>query len=636
VWSTPPQYEVWASLHVDEVPAIARVAEAEQGAPSLVRGSMTLRVAAPTSQCLESLAFTLPLNAVSRDDSVLLQKRPADFRWTGPVNATDAGIAIDWIHVEEVGSRPNSLGDPLPMAAANVDGTALEVMLPRPFCPVDSPLSLRLGWNARLPPLQLRTGHTKDFVALVHWFPRLARLEDWGGWATEPPTAFSEFDADLSTITVHLDSPWPCYGARTLLHAKDLALFCSPAGGSAQQSIATADGPLALFAWSPTASLASANLDWGSAAAHALTTWLGPLPGRRLETLPVPDLTLVHPPDHASGSSGMEYPSTVTTGASTDEILGHPDPHLLRVYDSYFSYGHLANVVTHELAHQWFYGSLNNSEQHSPYLDEGFTTWVTGEVLGAMASPAIDIRAASTERPTGLDVLAGVYRAGALQTSSNLSLGSDAPAFHSSVAYFSTVYFRTALWLESLARLYGHSAIRAAVAKYARDNRGKRVDEDTFLRILEEIVDPAAAALWNIGLQQRSLISPRMSLLEGSTENGCRAQLDLGLIPATLPVNLQWYGSGTWSTPLASSLAASGTEAPSPTFSLRAGETLCFDPEHRLLIDNRFDDNCVRCPSSPLRTKEFPPRTYSHATTPAMPNWQIFLGIVLHALGALL
>ena len=57
---------------------------------------------------------------------------------------------------------------------------------------------------------------------------------------------------------------------------------------------------------------------------------------------------------------GMEYPGIVTVGS----IFGHP-------VDS----KSLKNMVVHELAHQWFYGVVNNDPYKEAWLDEGFTSF---------------------------------------------------------------------------------------------------------------------------------------------------------------------------------------------------------------------------------------------------------------------
>lgn len=57
---------------------------------------------------------------------------------------------------------------------------------------------------------------------------------------------------------------------------------------------------------------------------------------------------------------GMEYPGIVTVGS----IFGHP-----------VNSKSLKNMVVHEIAHQWFYGVINNDPYKEAWLDEGFTNY---------------------------------------------------------------------------------------------------------------------------------------------------------------------------------------------------------------------------------------------------------------------
>ena len=57
---------------------------------------------------------------------------------------------------------------------------------------------------------------------------------------------------------------------------------------------------------------------------------------------------------------GMEYPGIVTIGS---------------IYGIQVSSDALINMVIHEIAHQWFYGVINNDPYHEAWLDEGFATF---------------------------------------------------------------------------------------------------------------------------------------------------------------------------------------------------------------------------------------------------------------------
>ncbi|PVZ13152.1 M1 family aminopeptidase [Actinomycetospora cinnamomea] len=71
---------------------------------------------------------------------------------------------------------------------------------------------------------------------------------------------------------------------------------------------------------------------------------LGPMPYRDLWVAIAP-----------SQSSGLEYPGALQFGDTAP--------------------GDLAQLVTHELGHQWFYALVGNNQARDPWIDEAFTTW---------------------------------------------------------------------------------------------------------------------------------------------------------------------------------------------------------------------------------------------------------------------
>jgi len=72
------------------------------------------------------------------------------------------------------------------------------------------------------------------------------------------------------------------------------------------------------------------------------------------------------------GFGGMEYPGLIMINGSTYCTgEGH-------------KYGaqSLAEVVTHEIGHQWFYAAVGNREYTEGWIDEGFTTYLEKDIYG--------------------------------------------------------------------------------------------------------------------------------------------------------------------------------------------------------------------------------------------------------------
>lgn len=85
---------------------------------------------------------------------------------------------------------------------------------------------------------------------------------------------------------------------------------------------------------------------------------------RRLGPSPFPDVSLARLP---IGGGGIEYPGSI-----------------LMLDDS--------RVVTvHEMAHQWFYAMVGNSQARDPWLDEAFASWAEEEVDGTTSTAGLGI-----------------------------------------------------------------------------------------------------------------------------------------------------------------------------------------------------------------------------------------------------
>jgi hypothetical protein len=84
---------------------------------------------------------------------------------------------------------------------------------------------------------------------------------------------------------------------------------------------------------------------WTAAAITDLEAFLGPFPYRTLTVALLPDY-----------GGGIEYPSMIFQATPSRAVL------------------------VHEVAHQWFYGMVGNSQFRDPWLDESFASWAEAVV----------------------------------------------------------------------------------------------------------------------------------------------------------------------------------------------------------------------------------------------------------------
>jgi hypothetical protein len=100
------------------------------------------------------------------------------------------------------------------------------------------------------------------------------------------------------------------------------------------------------------------------AAIADLEEFLGPFPYGTLTIIGLPDY-----------GGGIEYPSAILQ-ASRDDV-----------------------VLVHEVAHEWFYGMVGNSQFRDPWLDEAFATWAQSVAHGGLSFPDASGRPEAVGQP---------------------------------------------------------------------------------------------------------------------------------------------------------------------------------------------------------------------------------------------
>ena len=364
------------------------------------------------------------------------------------------------------------------------DETDVRVPLPREVAPGES-LTLDVEFTASLPSVMLRTGYADRFHMVAQWFPKLARLEPDGRWAHFSLDRFSEFYADFGDYDVTIDVPEAFLVGATGAPVGDLSeggrrrvRFIAPrvhefafAAWDGFEEVRQLAGGVELVALFPKGEGEEADLELDVATralAHFAERY-GPYPYRRL--------TLVRPPREAAEAGGMEYPTLITTGASTRfRAVG------LRSIEA---------ITVHELAHQWFYGRLATHEHRYPYLDEGLTSYAELEVMerfwpGNSGFDGFGFRVSEE----------AAYRIAAADAEGRGRVDRASSEFADGHAYGGLVYARMATTLRTLARVYGEERMQRALGVYARVHRFSHPRPmDLVAAVKAEVGEAAAVAL---------------------------------------------------------------------------------------------------------------------------------------------
>jgi hypothetical protein len=381
-----------------------------------LEGSERIRWTNTAEVPTDELYFHLYLNAFAGSETTFMREvAESPLRWFSG-SAGDRG----WTRITSI-----ELGDGLDLLPALEfvrpddgnphDFTVARVALPREIRPGEV-IELDVEFEARLPWIAARTGHTGDFHLVAQWFPKLGVFEGEAGWNCHQFHATSEFFADFGSYEVTMTIPegW-------VLGATGVEMGRVPAANG-RQSVTHLAQRVHDFAWCtappelmevvesdfdpgrdvPMAWLERARSLLGMSpadlelppmqirllvprtqrsladrmvrAARLSIAWYG----LRFGAYPYPWLTVVSPPRGAEAAGGMEYPNFITTG--TGNLVAFPP----------FSRSPGIEAVTvHEFGHQYFQGMLASNESEEAWLDEGVTSYTEVECMTAIASDGV-------------------------------------------------------------------------------------------------------------------------------------------------------------------------------------------------------------------------------------------------------
>ena len=247
---------------------------------------------------------------------------------------------------------------------------------------------LILPLPAEVPAGQRVTAHVEFTLTLgQRAFDRFGRLSNWAwwgsgqpllawergvGWHKEPMLEFTAESATSEAAEVDLtvtaparytvlssgtqDPPADAGNGRRRWHAvADRARDVSVAVGPFRTARTTVAGSTVLVGVPPGKS-PTALLNEAARGVRALSARFGPppFPVINLARLPI-------------GGGGIEYPGSI-----------------LMLDDS-------RTVAVHELAHQWFYAMVGNSQARDPWLDEAFASYAEEEIDGVAGTGALSL-----------------------------------------------------------------------------------------------------------------------------------------------------------------------------------------------------------------------------------------------------
>ena len=452
------------------------------------KGKQKLTYTNNSPDVLDKVYYHLYFNAFqpgSEMDIRLQNIQDPDGRMVNKSGTEENPIVTSKISVlkpDEIGFiKVNSLTQDGTTVETKVEGTILEVVLNSPIQP-GANTTLEMEFLGQVP-LQIRRAgrDNKEGVALsmAQWYPKLAEY-DFEGWhansyiAREFHGVWGDFD-----VTLHIDKKYVVGGSGYLQNANEIGYGYEDKGVKVKRAkgkklswhfiapnvhdftwaadpkfthdvIATESGTKLHFLYKK--KMAKEYLknwkDLQPKTAELLAyynTHVGEYPYKQYSVI-------------QGGDGGMEYAMcTLVTGER--------------------NFGSLVGVVAHEMAHSWFQFVLATNETKHPWMDEGFTTYIStyaeNEIL-------------KEEKEFPLEgSYSGYYNI--LKYNIEESLTTQADAYHYNYAYGIGSYSKGSIFLSQLEYIIGKENVEKALKKYYQEFQFKHPVPNDIKRTAEKV-----------------------------------------------------------------------------------------------------------------------------------------------------
>jgi aminopeptidase N len=136
----------------------------------------------------------------------------------------------------------------------------------------------------------------------------------------------------------------------------------------------------------------------------------------------------------------------------------------------------LVGVTVHEAAHSWYQGVLATNESLYPWMDEGFTSYASAEVMDQLfASPAANPH----------DNAYADYSSLATDGKEEV-LSTHADHYNTNHAYGSASYSKGEVYLAQLGYIVGEEMLDQIILRYFETWKFKHPDANDFIRVAEK------------------------------------------------------------------------------------------------------------------------------------------------------
>ena len=442
---------------------------------------------------------------------------------------------ISKLEPNEIGYiKVNSLKQNASAVSFETVGTILEVVLNSPIKPGES-VTFEMDFDAQVPVQIRRSGrNSKEGIALsmAQWYPKLAEY-DFEGWHT-PPYIGREFHGVWGDfdVTIHLDRNYTIGGSGYLQNPQEVGHgyedktkplnvpkgdkltwhFKAPnvhdfmwgADNAYNHDIFKMENGIDLHFFYKKTLQEKYLKNWKELqpkTAELMTYFsenIGPYPYKQYSVV-------------QGGDGGMEYAmSTLVTGRR--------------------SFGSLFGVTAHELAHTWFQFLLATNESLHPWMDEGFTSYISNKAENKILNENKSNPHTGSYRGYRTIVSRGYEE----------SLSTHADRYNTNWAYGTASYSKGNIFLSQLEYVIGSDNVAKGLKKYFADFSFKHPTPNDIKRSMEKVSGLHLDWYLNEWTQTTHTIDYAVKSVEGKTITLER----IGQMP--MPIDLEvTYEDGT-------------------------------------------------------------------------------------------
>ncbi len=422
-------------------------------------------------------------------------------------------------------------------------GTILEVTLPEPIAPESSAV-FEMEYDAQVPVQIRRSGRNNaegvDY-SMAQWYPKMCEY-DYQGWHANPYIArefygvWGDFD-----VSIRIDADYTIGATGYLTNAE--AIGHGYAGIEGMGSASPEDGKLTWhfsapnvhdFVWAADSDYRHITLERDNGMViHCFfldeeeiqENW-EKLPGIMDRAFAFINTTYGEYPYEKysfiqGGDGGMEYPmATLITGGRS--LVG------------------LVSVSVHELMHSWYQMALGTNESLYPWMDEGFTSRASAEVMNHLRAEGL-IPGEPRDNPH-----IGTVNSYIDFTKTGLEepMSTHSDHYFTNAAYSRAAYTKGAVFLTELEYVMGKEDLDQGMREYYNTWKFKHPNPNDFIRIMEKRSGLELDWFKEYWVYSTRTVDYAVHSVEAAGENTAIELERIGLLP--MPIDLEVvYRDGT-------------------------------------------------------------------------------------------